>query len=75
MTTLENIMRMLNKNADDKKSVNNDLINQLINELPSGVGIYELRGEVAYQIYLNDGFYRMLNDTREKRKEKKMYRK
>lgn len=38
MTTLENIMRMLNKNADDKKSVNNDLINQLINELPSGVG-------------------------------------
>ena len=39
----------------------------LLNHLPSGIGLFELTGQSIVQLYLNDGFYQMLEDTREKR--------
>lgn len=42
-------------------------LRQLVDNLPAGIGIYELQNGVLRQQYLNNAFYRMLGDTRESR--------
>ncbi|MDO5559924.1 MAG: PAS domain-containing protein [Oscillospiraceae bacterium] len=42
-------------------------IRKLVDNLPGGVGIYEIRGNRLYQIYLNNGYFSMLGDTRNNR--------
>lgn len=38
---------------------------KLLNRLPGGIGFFELTGKTIRQLYLNDGFFQMLGDTRE----------
>lgn len=38
-----------------------------LNEIPSGVGIFDLKDSVIEMKFLNDGFYRMIGARREDR--------
>ena len=40
---------------------------EMLNEIPSGVGVFDVTGSVIEMKYLNDGFYRMIGDRREDR--------
>lgn len=42
-------------------------LQELVNRVPGGVGIFENHDGIAQQVYMNDGFYRMVSDTRENR--------
>jgi signal transduction histidine kinase/CheY-like chemotaxis protein/ABC-type amino acid transport substrate-binding protein len=39
----------------------------LLNSIPGGVGIFEIADGKLTQIYMNDGYYRLIGDEREKR--------
>jgi PAS domain S-box-containing protein len=47
----------------------NDRLAKIINSVPSGIGLYEIRDGKAVQLSLNDEYHRMLHDTREKRQQ------
>lgn len=36
----------------------------LLDLMPAGIGIYEIHGDVARQVYMNEGFLRMVGETR-----------
>lgn len=40
---------------------------EALNEIPSGIGIFDVRGSVIEMKYLNDGFYQMIDAHREDR--------
>lgn len=42
-------------------------LQQMLDYVPSGVGMFEISNGSAKQIYLNDGYYRLVFDTRENR--------
>ena len=44
-----------------------DRQSKIINNVPGGIGIYEIRDGKVIQRYLNDAFHRMLHDTRSNR--------
>lgn len=48
---------------------NEELEQEIINKMPSGIGIFDVTGSVIEQKYLNDGFYQMINARREDRKQ------
>ena len=49
-------------------SVNNDISrNQLLQLIPSGVGVYDVTGNEVRKEYLNDGYYQMINAIRNER--------
>ena len=53
---------------NDKRKNDNEInLWELLNYVPNGIGIYEVREQSICQLYLNDGFYNMLGDTRENR--------
>ncbi|MCH3967904.1 MAG: PAS domain-containing protein [Atopobiaceae bacterium] len=43
----------------------NERQRELLNLVPTGLGIYEIRDRTPHQVYMTDGFYRMLGVTRE----------
>lgn len=43
------------------------LLKEILNAIPSGVGVYDVTGDVVKKIYLNDGYYAMIGGDREKR--------
>ncbi|TDP56356.1 PAS domain-containing protein [Aminicella lysinilytica] len=45
----------------------NEWLKNIINSVPGGIGIYEIKGGKLQQLYLNDSFYTMLGDSRENR--------
>lgn len=45
----------------------NEWLKNIINSVPGGIGIYEVKGSRLQQLYLNDSFYTMLGDSRENR--------
>lgn len=51
---------MLDQTALQKR--NNELM-QLLDDIPGGIGINELKGGRLHQIYLNEGFFRILGTT------------
>ncbi|MCI2058778.1 MAG: ATP-binding protein [Oscillibacter sp.] len=55
------------KRHEEALSETNRNLQNLINRIPGGVGIYEARGDRFYQLYLNDGYYTLLGDSRENR--------
>ena len=42
---------------------------ELVNQVPSGFGIYGIRDGMPYELFLNDGYYKLLGVTREERPE------
>lgn len=45
---------------------------ELLNRVPAGIGIYELSGGEIHQIYMNDGYYRLIKaDRATRRKQQK----
>ncbi len=40
---------------------------KMLNDVPTGVAVYIINGDNVEQTYLNDGFYRLLHDTPQKR--------
>ena len=51
-------------NEEKEKSF---MLNSLLNEIPGGIGIYEIRDGKVSVAYLNDTYYAMLGDKRENR--------
>ena len=47
----------------------NDRLAKIINSVPSGIGLYEIRDGKIVQLYLNNEYHRMLHDTRENRRQ------
>ncbi|MEG1602723.1 MAG: PAS domain-containing protein, partial [Cloacibacillus sp.] len=43
-------------------------LQELVDRIPSGIGIYDLRGDQVTLRYLNDGYFRMTDSTREERR-------
>ena len=43
----------------------NEELVKLVDAIPGGIGIYALKGRGLKQIYLNEGFFRMLGSTRQ----------
>lgn len=41
----------------------------LINAIPAGIGIFEVHGKQITQVFMNEGYYRLMEDTREHREE------
>lgn len=43
---------------------------EMINAIPTGIGVFEVNGNETKVVYMNDGFYRLMEDEREKRDER-----
>lgn len=63
-----NIRHQLNE-FEDVKLEKKELMekDELINAIPAGIAIFEVRGDETKQTYTNDGFYRLFEDTKEAR--------
>ncbi len=54
---------MENEILSDDKLIELDVLN----EIPSGVGVFDVTGSIVNMRFVNDGFYRMINAYREER--------
>lgn len=59
-------------NFENVQSEKDELMekNNLINAIPAGIAVFEVNGGKVNQIYTNDGFYRLFEDTRSERNER-----
>lgn len=48
-------------------TVINKIEEELLNRIPSGVGIFEIVGDKSYLLYMNDKYYKMIGVPRQKR--------
>ncbi len=62
-----NQQRILNFENVQKEKDELEEKNILINAIPAGIAIYEIYGDQVKQVYTNDSFYRLFEDTREER--------
>jgi signal transduction histidine kinase len=46
---------------------NKDIELELLNEIPSGIGVFDVTGSVIKMVYVNDGFYSMIEANRQDR--------
>ncbi len=55
--------------SDESKEIlkNQENLHNLIDNVPAGIGIYEITGHKIVQSYINTAFYEMLGTTRERR--------
>lgn len=58
---------MNNQMTDEQEGLDSSLEQDLINQIPSGVGVFDITGTEIDLRYLNDGFYEMINAKREDR--------
>ena len=52
---------------DDRTSDLTSMKLEMLNQIPSGVGIYDMTGSVVDMRFVNDGFYKMIGEKREDR--------
>ncbi|MEG0663127.1 MAG: PAS domain-containing protein, partial [Anaerovoracaceae bacterium] len=69
MVSGEELRELLLQGEEERK--NNKLLH-LLNSVPGGIGIYQWGEKGFRQIYLNDGFFELLGDTRANREAKTM---
>lgn len=56
--------------SKQKVQLDGKLLNRIVDAMPGGVGIYNVFPDLRFeQVYLNDGYYRIIGKTREERSE------